>query len=252
MTNLNLDTFSNDFLIHRNLNGFKLLDPYENRERIVQKQIPAISIAELLNMNCSIYFVDTQGIVRNSNQIHAECFGFNSVQSVLGISTFDLTEKTIAKNYLRNTSDAINTKQIKIIEENVRYKDEDNLYKCVSIKSPLFDEKDNVIGVLGCSIILDKHPIADVLTKVMQLGLLSHTLANTKLNLTETSQNSLFTSRENEILHYYVRGYTARGIATLLSISQRTVEQHIQNIKTKAGVRSKSELINVTFDQYKK
>lgn len=242
--------FDNELQIHRYANGFKLLRSPQKPSDIAT--LPIISIADLLTTNCSIYFVDTKGIIRNSNQIHAECFGFDTLQSVLGISVFDLTESAIAKNYFDNNSNVMNAKQIKIIEETVLYKRDESLHKCVSIKAPLYNEKEKVVGLLGCSIILNKHPIAEVLAKVTELGLLSHTLAQAKPNTITSNISHQLTARENEILHYYVRGYTTRSIASLLSRSGRTIEQHIMNIKNKVNVQTKSELINLAFDEYKK
>jgi DNA-binding CsgD family transcriptional regulator len=51
------------------------------------------------------------------------------------------------------------------------------------------------------------------------------------------------TPRETEVLFFLLRGGVARRIASLLSISVRTVEHHIDSLKDKFLVSSKSELI---------
>jgi len=51
------------------------------------------------------------------------------------------------------------------------------------------------------------------------------------------------TPRETEVLFFLLRGGVARRIASLLSISVRTVEHHIDALKDKFLVSSKSELI---------
>ena len=48
------------------------------------------------------------------------------------------------------------------------------------------------------------------------------------------------TSRELEILQWVLAGRTNREIAAQIYVSEKTVEFHLQNIYTKAGVRKRS------------
>jgi len=50
---------------------------------------------------------------------------------------------------------------------------------------------------------------------------------------------SNLTSRELEILHLILAGYTNKAIAAKIYISQKTVEFHLDNIYTKIGVRTR-------------
>lgn len=52
-----------------------------------------------------------------------------------------------------------------------------------------------------------------------------------------------FTKRQYECLFYLVRGKAMKQIAGILNISQRTVEEHIDNAKILAGCKSKNALI---------
>jgi DNA-binding NarL/FixJ family response regulator len=47
------------------------------------------------------------------------------------------------------------------------------------------------------------------------------------------------TPRELEILELVLDGYTNRAIAAAISISEKTVEFHLDNIYTKTGARSR-------------
>jgi DNA-binding CsgD family transcriptional regulator len=49
--------------------------------------------------------------------------------------------------------------------------------------------------------------------------------------------------KEFDCLEYSAQGYTAKGIARILNISPRTVEHHMNKIKTKTDLRSKERLI---------
>jgi DNA-binding NarL/FixJ family response regulator len=51
------------------------------------------------------------------------------------------------------------------------------------------------------------------------------------------------TTRENEILRLVAKGYTYREIAERLFISQKTVQNHVQNILTKLQLRKRYELM---------
>ena len=50
------------------------------------------------------------------------------------------------------------------------------------------------------------------------------------------------TKREKEILHLVAQGHTNPQIAKLLSISERTVDNHCTNLRNKIGVNSKQAL----------
>jgi DNA-binding NarL/FixJ family response regulator len=47
------------------------------------------------------------------------------------------------------------------------------------------------------------------------------------------------TSREVEVLRLVLAGYTNRGIAAEICISEKTVEFHLDNIYKKIGVRTR-------------
>lgn len=47
------------------------------------------------------------------------------------------------------------------------------------------------------------------------------------------------TARELQILQLVLAGYTNKAIAAEISISEKTVEYHLDNIYTKIGIRSR-------------
>jgi len=50
------------------------------------------------------------------------------------------------------------------------------------------------------------------------------------------------TDRELEVARWILLGFTAKQISRGLSISPRTVEQHITNVKMKLGVNNRSNM----------
>ena len=54
------------------------------------------------------------------------------------------------------------------------------------------------------------------------------------------SRGNCLTDREIEITSWLLRGYTMKEVARILSISQRTVDTHVNNIRLK--LRSKNRI----------
>ena len=57
--------------------------------------------------------------------------------------------------------------------------------------------------------------------------------------------------REIEIIEQLARGLTNQEIASVLSISKRTVDNHVSNIFTKTGTKNRVALINWAMDHGK-
>lgn len=57
------------------------------------------------------------------------------------------------------------------------------------------------------------------------------------------------TRRELQCLFYLAKGYSAKKIAKKFNISPRTVETHVNNLKDKFSVSSKSDLIAACFER---
>jgi DNA-binding CsgD family transcriptional regulator len=59
----------------------------------------------------------------------------------------------------------------------------------------------------------------------------------------ETTENYHLTSREKEVLFYWIKDFDYRQIALLLGISRNTVKVHISKINLKLQVNSKASVI---------
>lgn len=57
------------------------------------------------------------------------------------------------------------------------------------------------------------------------------------------------TRRESQCMHLLCRGLTSKYIARKLGLSNRTVEGYIDNIRSKTNSRSKSELIELYYEE---
>lgn len=58
-----------------------------------------------------------------------------------------------------------------------------------------------------------------------------------------------FTARERECMSLIAKGYTMKAVAKVLTLSPRTVEQHLRNIKEKHQLHNKNQLIDFWYSQ---
>lgn len=123
----------------------------------------------------------------------------------------------------------------------------------LSIKTPIYAEN-NIMGLCGITLNFNTSNLtcfADVLVEINKL------FQNPAINkeLDKLGSDSLttkpkLTSREQDCLYFYVKGYSSKEIAEKLRLSPRTIECHINNIKSKLGVNKRSELISLSLKCY--
>jgi DNA-binding CsgD family transcriptional regulator len=65
------------------------------------------------------------------------------------------------------------------------------------------------------------------------------------------SQEPVISERETEIVELVARGLTNQEIAQALTISKRTVDNHVSNIFSKTGAKNRVALLNWAMDNGK-
>jgi DNA-binding CsgD family transcriptional regulator len=65
------------------------------------------------------------------------------------------------------------------------------------------------------------------------------------------SREPAISERETEIVELVARGLTNQEIAQVLTISKRTVDNHVSNIFTKTGAKNRVALLNWAMDNGK-
>ena len=106
-------------------------------------------------------------------------------------------------------------------------------------KSPLVNHNKEVIGLIYCCRPYQKDDVYRILRQIdKKLNIKPvHYLLNTSNNTYQLS------SREYECIFLLIRGKTAKEIGALLSLSKRTVESYIDNIKNKMDCKNKAEIL---------
>lgn len=108
-----------------------------------------------------IYWLDANGVVLGCNEAEAKIFGFETANEVVGKSIYDLGEilswsKEMIENLQENNKKVMHEKTARSVEETV-LSPEGKLSIFLSHKAPLYDEHNNVIGVIGTSIDLSER-----------------------------------------------------------------------------------------------
>jgi len=240
---------SKELLIQRWGNGVKLVRPSTNPVRASNMHNCMTNVLGWQHP-LLIYLYDTNNKFQHVNEALAATNGFESVSNAIGKTMFSVAKKECAEQLIANNADVIKENKIKLIEEEVKRKDRINLC-ALTIKAPLYNDLNHIIGVFGCSIVLGEGSLAESLVHVVKLGLLeAHGFANKNLFPRSEIAGKYLSTRETQCLRLYVRGQSAKTIAAILGLSTRTVENYLANVKEKFHVSSKGELIALAMNHF--
>ena len=95
-----------------------------------------------------VWLKDVNGVYLFCNKRFERFFG--AVESeIVGKTDYDFVDKKLADDFLENDRIAMNASKPVMNEETVTYKDDGHVEDLETIKSPMFDDNGNLIGVLG-------------------------------------------------------------------------------------------------------
>jgi DNA-binding CsgD family transcriptional regulator len=202
------------------------------------------TIDYLFQLPFSVYFLDLDGKTILINEEGAKICGFSSSKQAIGKSLLDVSKKENASLLMNNCYDVMHTQKRKIFDESNLRQDGVSM-QFLSVKIPWYDTNNLIVGILGASIVVGKHSLSQSLSLLTELGLFNQDSAN-EININDVK----LSEREMQCLQFTVKGYTAKKIAKELNISHRTIEEYLNNIRIKVGVNSKSELIEMTMQNF--
>ena len=241
MIKKNLDT-SDELVVCRFGQGIKLLSPdYLTIRGYSSIYINEHTLLSLKERPFSVYLENTELITESCNEIAAMHCGFMSSQESIGNPWFKPFELKSIEQSIENNKNVIKNKQYTIVEESAIRKDGISTHT-LSIKMPWYNNENKITGLFGCTIDLGKQLLAESLLQITQLDFFNSNFVN-NLPIGLEIDSVYLSKREMECLELTVKGKTSKQIAQLLKISPRTVEEYLANVKSKMGVRSKSELI---------
>ena len=229
----NPNDISTEHIIQRWSNGIKLVDP----EYCRSEQISSETVCDILNKRFNVYFMNLESQLKEVNEQTVINCGYQSIPDALGRTARDVANKRSAEQLILNDRQVIKFDKPEITDDTFDGMNEE-VFDSLTMKFPWYGQRNEIIGVFGCSIILGRHSLADSLEHITKLGLLSHTLPGMEI------ENAYLSKREQECLYHYVRGKSAREISHILPLSKRTIEHYLENVKLKLNVSKKSELID--------
>lgn len=214
-------------------NGIKLADPHS----FPQESIRSRTVRAMLKKSIHIYFMDLESKLTDINEETVINCGYISTSDALGRTARDVAKKDSAEQLIENDRNVIRFCKPQITDD-VFDGFNDAFYNSLTMKFPWYGNHNQLIGVFGCSILLNKHSLAESLTQLAQLGIINQALPGISID------NAYLSKREKDCLYHYVRSKSTREISQILGLSKRTIEHYLENIKQKLHVSTRSELID--------
>ena len=193
-----------------------------------------------------IFYKDLDSHYLGCNEAMATLVGLDHCQNILGRTDFDLFENAeLASKYREDDRLVLHKESITVIEETTGSNGQQ--LQVLTTKSIIKSENNDPEGMLAQAFILS-GTILNTLNNFSsedKKQLPAHNESN-RYDLCECFP--MLTVRESEVLFYFIRGYSANDIAKLFKRSIRTIEKHMEHIKTKLKCNNKKELIEKTFE----
>ncbi len=168
-----------------------------------------------------VYIKDRKHQYQWGNQFFLnQALGLNNVKDIYGLVDNECPWNNDAEIAILNDIEVLSSnKTVHAKEKVTRY---NNIsFDLVSYKNPIVDNQNSIMGILGFSMAIPLE-----------------------------QQSLPFTARELDVLNLLVLGYSDKQIAKKLKLSPRTVESHINNMKTKSGAHNRLRLVAIASKYY--
>lgn len=240
-------------MLHLDLHPELIVQPYLNGVTLAKPtDMPAIfpSIESLFAMPFMVYFV-------RFDEQYVDANHFTRLTNIPGnqgyYSDTDLKDRAFSAIFTHETTrllgkqnnNILHTKRMNIYE-NQTFRLDELSFSCLSFKFPIYHTQNEIIGVFGISALTDNaifkeaEPLSTSIKRVIQTGL----IPNARNILPGTHLCGVYLSnQEIKCLRLLLAGKTTKLIGLQMSLSPRTVEFYLNNIKQKLQVHTKSELI---------
>src|SRR5438270_571328 len=140
---------SKELLIVPLQNGVSLSRPQQNSTG------KYLSIKKLFELPLDFYFYDCNGTFQDLNENTAESCGFDSSHHARLKDLYASCFSPYALQIINNNSMVIHSQESCFLEERILLRKGD-VNKAISIKMPWYNDRNEVIGVFGCSINYNK------------------------------------------------------------------------------------------------
>lgn len=171
-----------------------------------------------------------------ANKAWLEFKGFSDVEEIAGKTDEELSPWSIEDNKIFQQQDlnVLNGDKVSTTHLDSKSNKVFLLEKC-----PLTDQNNIVTGLIYYCRPCHKN---DVFRVLKHLDDDLH-LSTSHYTLNDNQNKYGLTSREYECVFLLIRGKTAKEIGALLSLSKRTIESYMENIKNKMDCKNKAEIL---------
>jgi DNA-binding NarL/FixJ family response regulator len=78
-----------------------------------------------------------------------------------------------------------------------------------------------------------------------------HTALRTEVGTAQDNQARPFTEREQQVLSCVFEGFANKEIAARIGVSESSVKATLQQLFSKTGVRTRSQLVRIVLEQHR-
>ncbi|MBU0744420.1 MAG: LuxR C-terminal-related transcriptional regulator [Gammaproteobacteria bacterium] len=164
--------------------------------------------------------------------------------NLIGLTDRDLIWGSRADQYRKDEEMVLNSRSTRFIYEPL--KTVEGEVSLITFKTPLISSSGLIEGIFAVAFALEKNSLLEVTKLINYLGIL--TPDKMLSHLSDQTITKHLSKREQECLFYLTQGKGIKEIAKLLTLSPRTIETHIDNIKSKLHCHSRSSLISKVMD----
>ncbi len=230
---------NDDFILSCFGEGFKIIK--SSSPNRISNRSAVFTVKEVLQNAFSVFFVDRYHRLQRLNAANARLCGFDSERAAIGKLASDFATKCSAICAIESDKATFLSRRTQITEQTLTRIDE-NHSDLLTIRTPLFDDQNKLIGLLGCAINIGKDSLANALFRIAQLGLLSTSSFGNQFIGSDVNEVYL-SKRQFTCAKLLLTGMRIKEIAAYLQLSPRTIETYIEQLKIKFNCPNKTELI---------
>lgn len=174
----------------------------------------------LRSLPCAVFTKDQAGRCLTVNKQQTDMAGFANENDMVGKTDYDMPWANVADTIRQADALAIAENKTIVIEEYGTLANGQQGRFLVT-KSPLKDDDGNLIGVIGSAVNITQQ----------QQSLFLNDASNVYLS-----------KKEIECINWMIKGKSSGEMATILNLSKRTIETHVNNIKRKLNCYKQFQL----------
>lgn len=226
-------------------NGIKIITPKDYAAKMHLKQ--SVNLDYIFNLPFNFYFLNKESTILHINETAATSCTFDSKKDAINRSMAHVTPKKCSRLVFHHDKKVIDREKTMVIKEYFERYD-GLILGGVSVKIPWYADNHKVVGIFGFPLIGGGNfEYAAYLARQIGLNNIAKYITQS-INKRYEIQGFILSQRQMQCIKHSIRGKSAKQIGKALNLSPRTVEMHLDIIKSKLGCQTKAELIEKIMD----